>query len=114
MPFFQVQYKTNSQTHTINLSCDDWQKARDFAQDIINGEITEIREFLYEDTRIKKDDKDYIHSKTITMKNEYGYISLRISKIKKSIEDNVLTQLVFNHLQIRSKKPDSVKISTKF
>lgn len=114
MPQFQVQYKTNSQTHTINVSSDSWQKVRDFAKEIINGEITEIREFLEEDNRIKKDDKDYVHSKTITMKNEYGYVSLRVPKIKKSLDDNVLQNLVFNHLQIKNKKVDSVKIATKF
>ena len=114
MSSFQVQYKTNSQTHTINLSSDSWQKVRDFAKDLINGEITEIREFIHEDITVKKDDKDYIHSKTLTLKNELAYVSLRIPKIKKTLTDNMLNDLVFSHLQIKNKKPDSVKIATKF
>lgn len=84
MPKFQIQYKCNSKTHTINLDSDSWQKARDFALTIINGEITEIRQFVHEDNRIKKDDKDYISYKSIFIKdNTSSFSSFKIPKVKK-------------------------------
>ncbi|RXJ82649.1 hypothetical protein [Arcobacter sp. F2176] len=114
MPKFQIQYKYNSKTHTMNLDSDSWQKARDFALTMINGEITDIREFVHEDNRVIKDDKDYVHSKTLTLKNDVGFNSLRIPKIKKSVNDILIQNLVFNHLLINNKKINSIKIATKF
>lgn len=114
MTKYQVQYKLNSKTHTMNLYSDSWQKVRDFAQTLISGEITEIREFVHEDNRTIKDDKDYIHSKTLSMINDNGYISLRIPKIKKTVTDQLIETLVFNTVSIHNKKVNSVKITTKY
>ena len=111
---FQVQYKINSKTYTINLPSFRGDLLRDFVSTIINGEITEIREFIHEDSTIKKDDKDYIHSKTLTLKNDLSLQSVRIPKIKKSLDDNELQNLISNPLLVQKTSINSVKIATKF
>jgi hypothetical protein len=114
MSEFQVQYKYNSKTHTLNLYSSSYQKVRDFVQEIIGGEITEIREFVHTDNTIQNDNNNYVHSKTITLANDMGLKSLRIPKIKKSVTDEQLFQLVRLHLKHYDKKVESAKIATKF
>lgn len=111
---YQVQYKANSKTHTLNLSAQSWQHARDFALELINGEITEIREFVHTDDTKKDDDNNYIPYKTLVLRNERGIHSLRIPKVKKSVDDPFIESLAFNHLKLQNKRLNSIKITTKF
>ena len=114
MPLFQVQYKTNSQTHTINLSSDSWQKGRDFAQDVISGEITEIREFIHEDNRFKKDDGDYTPYISLFIKNDSGaFRSVKVPKVKRNLTNEFIQGLILSHLKIHNLKPHSVIFSSK-
>lgn len=114
MALFQVQYKYNSKTHTFNVNSDSWQKVRDFAQDIISGEITEIREFVHEDNRFKKDDGDYVSYVSLFIKNELGaFRSLKIPKVKKNLNNETIKELISTHLKIHSLKPHSVVFSSK-
>ena len=111
MPQFQVQYKYNSKTHTINLTSDSWQKVRDFAQELINGEITEIREFIHQDDTVKKDDGDYKNRLNIVLYNDGFQNAFRLSKIKKNIDEKEALNLASNFLKFRGKTPNSIKIS---
>lgn len=114
MPQFQVQYKYNSKTHTINLTSDSWQKVRDFAQELINGEITEIREFVHQDDTVKKDDGDYVSYSSFFIKDDKdAFSSFKIPKVKKNLTNLQLEDFLKNHIKINSKTPHSVKISSK-
>lgn len=107
---FQLQYKTQSKTFTSNLDVANYQNARDFFENLIVGELYEIREFVHIDNTIKKDDGNYKgYAKVrLSLGNNYNY-SLKVPKLKKT---TLLTQsLVENSLRINGKKPTRVDIS---
>ncbi len=115
MSMFQLQYKNNSKTHTLDLELNNYQHARDLFDSLFDGELFEIREFVHQDSTNVKDDLNYIHSKTVQLKSFDNQIkSIRIPKIKKNVTDLVMENLIFSKLKFNGKKPKSLKITTKF
>uniref|UniRef100_UPI0040488E4F hypothetical protein n=1 Tax=Aliarcobacter sp. TaxID=2321116 RepID=UPI0040488E4F len=106
---YQLVYKLESKTHHTELQADSYQSVRDVFDNLMCGELVEIREILHTDTTIKKDDGDYFKYAKVSMKKGINlYQSMRIPKIKKS---NTLTEtLVKNLFTLEGIKPDFVQI----
>jgi hypothetical protein len=111
MSKFQVQYKNNSQTFTDILPATSYKEIVDLFQDLINAEILEIRKVVYEDNTYPKDDGNYKKNRSMRVYNEKGhFITFKLPKIKKSLNDEDLTNLSFQYLRISNNKPYKILI----
>ena len=57
---YQVQYKKDSKTYTEKFYSDNWRNVKDFFDNVVAGELLEVRKFVYSDDTVKKDNGDYI------------------------------------------------------
>jgi hypothetical protein len=113
---YQITYNTNGKTLYSELHADNYQNIVDVFYELFSGELLEIREILHEDKAINEDDKNYIHSaniKVISSSKNYGY-SFKIPKLKKTISEEDLKNMIFSYVKIDSLKPDSLKITTNY
>ena len=111
---FQIQYKRNSKTYIENLYCPSWDIAKEFAETLIDGELTEIRKFVHHDSTLKKDDYDYYKRVTFFLFDSDAKMSFVLPKIKKTLEPNQLKDFIKNSLTFKSKNIDSDKINLTF
>lgn len=116
MPKFQLTYSVNSKTQYSELSADSFQIVKDVFYSLNVGELLEIREIVYADTRIIKDDKDYIHSANIKIysKDKLHLNSFRIPKVKKIINEIELQNLVLLNVKINHLKPEIIQTTFNF
>lgn len=106
MKKYQVQYKNNSKTFTDTYYAVSDVQLIDLFQDLINAEITEIREVVYENPIYPKDDGNYQKGYKLHFQDEEGFKrTIKIPKVKNSIDINQLTQLAYDHLTMNGKKP---------
>ncbi len=113
MSKYQVTYINNSKTQYVELHADNHTILKNVLDNLIVGEITEIREVLHEDNTIKKDDKNYIHSANIklySLDRKY-FNSFKIPKLRKTIKENELQNLVLSNIKLNSLKPDITQIT---
>lgn len=111
---FQLQYKNNSKTHTTNIETVNYQTARNFFDDMFDGELFEIREYQHEDDTEKKDDGDYVKYKSIFLRGQGdSFCSFKIPKVKKNIDDDYILKSIPKMFKVNGKKPLSAKITTK-
>jgi cytochrome oxidase Cu insertion factor (SCO1/SenC/PrrC family) len=109
---FQILYQLNSKSNHSILEADSFQNVKQVFNDLMVGELLEIREYVHEDLKNKKDDKNYIHSATfrITSLNKYFINSFRVPKIKKTLDQNQLVQYVHNFIKLNSVNPHFVDV----
>ena len=115
MPKYQVQYKNNSQVFRDNIHAQSEVQIINLFQDLINAELLEIREYVYENKHYPKDDGNYIKSVSCSMTSELGFLfNLKIPKMKRNITQSRLTQFILDYVKINNKKPKTLKISHNF
>ena len=110
MAKFQVQYKNNSKTFNTILEANSYNDIIDLFSDLINCEITEIREIVYENPVYKKDDGNYIKSVVLVLSNDNSYCSIKIPKMKKNLLLTSVSKLVQESLLLSNRKIKNVKI----
>lgn len=112
---YQLQYKANSKTHTVNLELLKEENVHVFFDDIFDGELTEARKFVFERSSNKKDDGNYIKYYSALMLSDNGAsISVNIPKIKKGLSFDSFQNILKSYIKIGSKKPSFIKISSKY
>ena len=113
---YQILYKLNSKSSHTVMESDSFQNVKEVFNNLMVGEILEIREYLHEDKTIKKDDKNYIHSATfkISSSDKQYFNSFRVPKIKKNLEDTFLIQNVHNFIKLNNVNPDNVNLNVLF
>ncbi|MFY9090287.1 hypothetical protein [Arcobacter aquimarinus] len=99
---YQVQYKKNSKTYTEEFYSDSYQKVKDFFENVINGELIEIRKYVHLDTAVIKDDGDYHKRVNLYVNNDDSFLSISLPKIKKDIKHNHLLELISDTIKIKS------------
>jgi len=115
MPKYQVQYKNNSKTFTDTIYAKSDIQIIDLFQTLVNAELLEIREYVYENNYYPKDDGDYIKSVTCRLTGENNTItSFKVPKIKKTLSSNELKTSIIDYIKIDNKKPKSIKITSRF
>lgn len=115
MPKYQVQYKNESHTFTDIFYSESHLQIIDFFQNIINAELLEIREFVYENNFYPKDDGDYINSASCRLTGEFNTItSFKIPKLKKTVTTSYLTSLINEYIKINNSRPKTIKITHNF
>jgi hypothetical protein len=112
---YQVQYRRNSRTYTVDYHGLSWQHIRDLAESLIDGEITEIRKYVHHDPTVKKDTQNnYYNSVSCYMSSEDRYRSVKIPKIKHTIKHSELLDQVKNTFKVHGDTVDINNISTKY
>lgn len=110
---FQVQYKRDSKTYTEDFYSDSYDKVKDFFENVIDGELIEIRKYVHLDTTVKKDDGDYVKRVGSYMVQDSYAVSFSLPKVKKSLKDVDIKNLIVSNLQIYNKniEKDSIKLT---
>lgn len=110
---YQVQYKRDSKTYTEDFYNDSVEKVKDFFNAVIDGELIEIRKYVHLDTTVKKDDADYRKRMSMYLTDELRYFSASIPKIKKSLNDSQIKNLIVQNLEMYDKNVDlnSIKLT---
>jgi hypothetical protein len=89
---FQVQYKHRTKTYTLDIEAPTYSDILNFFNDVSACEVTEIREYKYEnETILQKDDGDYIKYITVSLKRNDLFESIKIPKVKKEFKDKLDT-----------------------
>ena len=97
---YQVQYKRDSKTYLEEFYSDDYLKVKSFVENVIGGELTEIRKFVHYDGTVKRDDGDYYKRISVFLSNDSAKLSTFVPKVKKTlshqiIEDTIKESLLF-------------------
>jgi hypothetical protein len=112
---YQVQYKRNSKTYIENLYANSYEQVLEFANELIGGEITEIRKFLHHDSRVKKDyGTGYFKSVTCSLYSDDGYRSLKIPKVDNTIKHDDLINHISNTFQVHTKPINKAELKLKY
>ena len=114
MSMYQVQYKNASNTFTDNIEANSHIEIIDLFKDLINAEVTEIREILYTDTTYPKDDENDIKSVSCRLINDSTIYSFKIPKMKKTVTLHELEDFIKIYIKINNKSPKSLKITQNF
>ena len=110
---YQVQYKRDSKTYTEDFYSDSVDKVKDFFENVIDGELIEIRKYVHLDTTVVKDDGDYRKRMSLYVSDDSYYFSASIPKIKKSLTDSQIKDLIIQNLNYynRNIDLDSIKLT---
>lgn len=103
--FYQVVYESDTKTFYSDVEASHHSSILEFFENVIGATVTEVREYVYEDNKKVKDLSDnFRKSVVINMSNEKGYINLKLPKIKKTISENELSNLIRKHIKIHGNK----------
>lgn len=110
---FQVQYKRDSKTYTEDFYSDSYEKVKDFFENVIDGELIEIRKYVHLDTTVKKDDGDYRKRMSIYVQDDTYFFSASIPKINKFLNDSQIKDYIKQNLVFYNKSIDldSIKLT---
>lgn len=103
---YQVQYKRDSKTYTEDFYSDSPDKVKEFFENVIDGELIEIRKYVHLDTTVIKDDGDYRKRMSLYVADDSHYFSASVPKIKKSLSDTQIKDLIKQNLNIYNKNID--------
>lgn len=110
MAFFQVQLKKGTKTITENIESKDYKDILEYYYKLSSCEVIEIREWLEKEKTTKKDDGDYIKAVSIVLRNgTKESLRFRLPKLKKSIDENELDNIIISNLTIGNKKPNRIE-----
>ncbi|MDD3437349.1 MAG: hypothetical protein PHC64_09390 [Candidatus Gastranaerophilales bacterium] len=109
---FQVQYKHRTKTYTLDIEAPTYSDILNFFNDISACEVTEIREFKYENENTIKDDGDYIKYITVNIKRDTFYESIKIPKVKKEFKDKLdeLEAIIKSDILLQGLKPIQINL----
>ncbi len=110
---YQVQYKRDSKTYTEDFYSDSVDKVKDFFENVIDGELIEIRKYVHLDTTVIKDDGDYRKRMSFYVSSCGDAFSASIPKIRKSLNDSQIKDLIKENLNFYNKNIDldSIKLT---
>jgi hypothetical protein len=113
---YQVQYKLNSNTYLDDFEANSHEDIKNLFSDLSSAKITEIRKYKYEGLApIPKDDNNYVDYVKCTASVTDGFRNtFKIVKVKKTISDQDFQDLVFQHIEIKGKKPDFISTNFNF
>ncbi len=111
---YQVQYKRDSKTYTEDFYSDSPDKVKDFFENVIDGELIEIRKYVHLDTTVIKDDGDYRKRMSFYIASSGDAFSASIPKIKKSLSDVQIKDLIIQNLNFYNKNIDLDTIKLTF
>ncbi len=107
---FQVQYKRDSKTYTEDFYSDSYDKVKDFFENVIDGELIEIRKYVHLDTTVKKDDADYVKRVSMYVDGKDTKMLSSLPKIKKDIPHDALLNLIVDNLNVNNLPIDKQSI----
>ena len=109
MAKYQIQYKNNSKTHNDVIEANSIVEIKNIFEKLVNCEVTEIREILYENDFYPKDDGDYIKGVTVSLKDDFTTsYNFAIPKLRKTISKEELGNLIKSNLTCNSQPPKRV------
>lgn len=109
---YQVQYKRNSQTFLEDFHAPSYQILLGVVENLIDGEITEIRKFVYHSLDVVKDDKiGYSKSVFCNIVDKDNYVKLTLPKVRTTLQPLDIKNLIVSNLEISGKKIEIDNIS---
>lgn len=114
MDKYQIQYKYGTKTFVDTLEFKSFESIFTFFDGISACEVTEVREYVYENQVYKEDDNNYIHSASLSLYDDNFKHTFKIPKLKKTVTDTELKNFVSQHLKIGQNTIKSIKISKKY
>lgn len=111
---YQVQYRRDSKTYTEDFYSDSPDKLKDFFENVIDGELIEIRKYVHLDPTVKKDDGDYLKRVNSYIVQDGYALSFSLPKVKRTLDDFQIKELIVQNLQIYNKNIDSKSIKLTF
>jgi hypothetical protein len=112
---YQVQYKRNSKTYIENLYAKSYEQVLEFANELIGGEITEIRKFLHHDSKVKKDyGTGYFKSISFSCSVDNAFFHLKVPKVKDTFSHFELKEMVSNTFQVHTKPINKAELKLKY
>lgn len=103
---YQVQYKRNSKTYTEQFYSDSYLKVKEFFENCIDGELVEIRKYVHLDTTVVEDDGNYRKRMSLYTSDDTHFFSASIPKIRKSLSDSQIKDLIQQNLNYYNKNID--------
>lgn len=102
---FQVTYIEDTKTFYSDVEANHYNDVLNFFENCIGANVTEIREYVYEDNEnISNLNTNYRNSVIINARNELGYLNIKLPKVKKSLNENELSNLIKQHIKIKGQK----------
>jgi len=115
MAKYNIQYKNNSKTFNDIIEATSDVEIKNIFQELINAELTEISEVLYENPIYPKDDGNYVKSVTCLLKDNHNLpYSFKIPKLKKTVTSTELKKHIQSNININSKPPYSITLTQYF
>lgn len=112
---YQVVYKRESRVYTEEIYAKSWQRAKEVAEFLLNGEIIEIRKFVKYNGSIKKDDGNYNSFIKVAIFKKGAdriHYNFKIPKVKKTVTKEMIHDYLGTHLQIGDLSPHETIIYT--
>jgi hypothetical protein len=115
MAFYNIVYYRDSKRYNEDIEANSYQDALKFFDKFVQGYIVEVSEIVYENKFYPKDDADSIKSVSCYMQNEDNLgNSIKIPKVKKSIEDNILKAKILDTFKVKNKPVKTLKLTYNF
>lgn len=114
MDKFQVQYKYATKTFLDDFFANSYQDIIDFFDNISACEITEIRQYEYENNTYPIDDENYIKYCTVNLADDTKKYTFRITKIKKSVNETELLNYIKQFIKVHQNIPKTAKLTYKY
>lgn len=112
---FQVQYKRNGKTYVEDYHCKNWNILLNALSNIIDGEITEIREYLYSDSKRNiKQFTDVSSGVSVYVSDNSSRYSFKITNLKTSVSYSKLLTHIKDTFTISNKPIKLEKINLKY
>lgn len=114
MPKYQVQYKNNSKTFNDVFEANSYIEILDFFETVVNAEVTEIREFVYQSSFYPKDIVQNTKTVSCTVFRGSFMRTFKIPKLKESLKELELINLIKMYIKINNLPPENIKIKYSF
>jgi hypothetical protein len=115
MAKYAIQYKNNSKTFNHIIEAKSAVEIKNIFQDLINAELTEINEIVYENPTYPKDDSNYVKSVTCLLRDKHRKpYSFKVPKLKKTITTSELKNHINSYIKINSQTPYSIELTQYF
>ena len=111
---YQVQYKRNSKTYVEDFYSESYDKVKDFFENVIDGELLEIRKYVHLDNTVIVDDGQYVKRMSFYITNDKFQFSSFVPKIKRNFKIEQIKESMLQNLDFRNQKIKIENVNLRF
>ncbi|RXJ98367.1 hypothetical protein CRU98_10030 [Arcobacter sp. CECT 8986] len=99
---YQVTYIEDTKTFYSNVEAKHYNDVLNFFENCIGATVSEIREYVYQTKQDNFNLSDnYRNSIVVNASNKFGYLNIKLPKVKKSLDEKKLAQMIKQHIKIK-------------